>query len=201
MCSFILKQHRNERYVSCDWLKEFTMCFKSMRSSLMMEVTHRLSENTTEEEIGHDEDSDVPLDSRTIGPEPGLIPVSPGLCDWVWWIPALQLKDTRLRRFIWTSSWSTCRGVNELWFWFSSNSSCSSSSRKEFCLQIFMFSGRNLASNSCCCAKLLHMIQIKSRFKMSGGKTVQFYEIKWFDWGSNRWKITRLNKKGSFCIL
>lgn len=97
MC--ILKQHRNERYVSCDWLKEFTRCFKSMRSSLMMEVTHRLSENTTEEEIGHDEDSDVPLDSRTIGPEPGLIPVSPGLCDWVWWIPALQLKDTRLRRF------------------------------------------------------------------------------------------------------
>lgn len=83
MCSFILKQHRNERYVSCDWLKEFTRCFKSMRSSLMMEVTHRLSENTTEEEIRHDEVSDVPLDSRTIGPEPGLIPVSPGLCDWV----------------------------------------------------------------------------------------------------------------------
>lgn len=54
MCSFILKQHRNERYVSCDW---FTRCFKSMRSSLMMEVTHRLSENTTEEEIRHDEDS------------------------------------------------------------------------------------------------------------------------------------------------
>lgn len=66
------------------------------RSSLMMEVTRCLTCNLQTVRKHH---RACILDSRTTGPEPGLAPARPELCNWFWWIPALQFKDRRRLRF------------------------------------------------------------------------------------------------------